>query len=94
MRRITAAMPGRSSAGDDEQAPTEDELSGPESLDEIVLAAAQAAMPADVLARLKCSQSVARASDVFADMPACSACRRAGDGPSARVAASFARGRG
>jgi magnesium chelatase subunit D len=48
------------SACDDEGTQTEKELQEPESLDDIVLAAAQAAMPPDVLAQLKFSKSAGK----------------------------------
>jgi magnesium chelatase subunit D len=48
------------SACDNERMQTEKELQQPESLDDIVLAAAQAAMPPDVLAHLKLSQSAGK----------------------------------
>jgi magnesium chelatase subunit D len=48
------------SACDDEGTQTEKELQEPESLDDIVLAAAQAAMPPDVLAQLKLSKSAGK----------------------------------
>jgi magnesium chelatase subunit D len=55
---VTTDDAGQESASDKEGVPAEDELQEPESLEEIVLAAVQAAMPADVLARLKVSQSL------------------------------------
>jgi magnesium chelatase subunit D len=48
------------SACDDEGTQTEKEPQEPESLDDIVLAAAQAAMPPDVLAQLKISKSAGK----------------------------------
>jgi magnesium chelatase subunit D len=48
---------GRESACDHEGTQRDKEVQEPESLDDIVLAAAQAAMPPDVLARLKSPQS-------------------------------------
>jgi magnesium chelatase subunit D len=50
----------QNSACDNEGTQTEKELEEPESLDDIVLAAAQVAMPPEVLARLKSSQSAGK----------------------------------
>jgi magnesium chelatase subunit D len=51
---------GQTSACADEGTQTEKKLQEPEALDDIVLAAAQAAMPRDVLAHLKLSQSAGK----------------------------------